>query len=336
MADQIPRTEVVLKSSEDILGQYGKSLIGKTTNAFTPKVLVTGVSNESIAGELAMQLASADPKLLILTARTESRASPIIAKIKEAKPDVAVRFLSLELSDLSSIRKAINTDLADITTIDHVVFTAGVMACPYSVTKDGFEMQFCVNYLANFLLTKLLLPKIQSAGPSSSIIVVASSSVRQGVINFEDIGYSNGSNYDSFTAYCQSNVARVMLAKSLAKKLKGQGIRVYSIDPGSVTTGLQQHMDEDLQKKVMAMFKDGYIIDVDGRPWQPQQRSTRSEGASTMITGMIDTTISDHNGAYLKQNALADDELHRHVLNEDNWTRLWELSEELIQEQFSI
>ncbi|KAJ5713908.1 uncharacterized protein N7483_011089 [Penicillium malachiteum] len=326
---QIPRTEVILKKSEDILEQYGKSLFGKT-------ILVTGVSNESIAGELALRLATADPKLLILTARAESRASPIIAKIKETKPDVAVRFLNLELSDLSSIHKAIDTDLADITKIDHVVFTAGVMACPYSITKDGFEMQFCVNYLANFLLTKLLLPKIQSAGPSSSIIVVASSAVRQGIINFDDIGYSNGSTYDSFTAYCQSNVARVMFAKSLGEKLKDQGIRVYSIDPGSVTTGLQQHMDEDLQKKVASMFKDGFITDVDGRPWQPQQRSTRSEGASTMITGMIDPTISGHNGAYLKQNALADDELHRHVLKEENWTRLWELSEELIQESFSV
>ncbi|KAJ5691141.1 hypothetical protein N7488_011876 [Penicillium malachiteum] len=332
MSDQqfeIPRTEVILKKSEDVLEQYGESLVGKT-------ILVTGVSNESIAGELAIQLAAADPKLLILTARTESRASSIIAKIHETKPDVAVRFLNLELSDLSSIRKAVNTDLADITTIDHVVFTAGVMACPYSMTKDGFEMQFCVNYLANFLLTKLLLPKVQSAGPSSSIIVVASSAVRQGVINFDDIGYSNGSTYDSFTAYCQSNVARVMFAKSLGKKLNDQGIRVFSIDPGSVTTGLQQHMDEDLQKKVAAMFQNGFIMDVDGRSWQPQQRATRSQGAANMITGMIDPTISDHNGAYLSKSLLADDELHRHVLEEENWTRLWELSERVIQEPFPV
>ncbi|KAJ5740591.1 hypothetical protein N7493_000463 [Penicillium malachiteum] len=332
MSDQqveIPRNEVILKKSEDVLEQYGKSLVGKT-------ILVTGVSNESIAGELAIQLATADPKLLILTARTESRASSIIARIKETKPDVAVRFLDLELSDLSSIRKAVDTDLADITTIDHVVFTAGVMACPYGVTKDGFEMQFCVNYLANFLLTKLLLPKVQSAGPSSSMIVVASSAVRQGVINFDDIGYSNGSTYDSFTAYCQSNVARVMFAKSLGNKLKHQGIRVFSIDPGSVTTGLQQHMDEDLQKKVAAMFQNGFIMDVDGRPWQPQQRATRSQGAANMITGMIDPTISDHNGAYLSKSLLADDELHRHVLEEENWTRLWELSEKLIQEPFPV
>lgn len=37
-------------------------------------------------------------------------------------------------------------------------------------------------------------------------------------------------------AYGQSNVARVMFAKRLAEKLKEQGIRVFSIDPGGMST----------------------------------------------------------------------------------------------------
>lgn len=152
--------------------------------------MITGISDESIAGELAIQLSTVDPKLLILTARAENRAAPVISKIKETKPDVAVRFVNIELSDLSAIRKAVEVDLADVTEIDHVVCAAAVMACPYSKTKDGFEMQFGVNYLANFLLTKLLLPKVQAAGPSSSVIIVSSAAVRQGKMNFDNIGFS--------------------------------------------------------------------------------------------------------------------------------------------------
>lgn len=37
------------------------------------------------------------------------------------------------------------------------------------------------------------------------------------------------------TAYSQSNVARVMFVKRLSEKLKGQGIRVLSIDPGGTS-----------------------------------------------------------------------------------------------------
>ena len=213
--------------------------------------MITGVSPESIAGELAVQLANVDPKLLILSARSKSKVTPIINMIKETKPNVATRFLNMELGDMSAIRNAVENDLADIPKIDHVVCVAAVMACPYAKTKDGFESQFGVNYLANFLLVKLLLPKVQAAGPSSSVIIVASSAVRDGKINLDDIGFSvrivnplvpisyltsrqNGETYQSWAAYGQSNVARVMFAKRLGEKLKSHGIRVFSIDPGGM------------------------------------------------------------------------------------------------------
>jgi len=214
-------------------------------------VLITGVSPESIAGELAVQISAVDPKLLILSARAESKVTPIINKIKESKPNVATRFLNMELGDLHAIRNAVENDLADIPKIDHVVCVAAVMACPYAKTKDGFESQLGVNYIANFLLVKLLLPKVQAAGPSSSIIIVASSAVHGGKLNFDDIGFSvsidsplvlsthltilqDGQTYEGWAAYGQSNVARVMFAKKLGEKLKSQGIRVFSIDPGGM------------------------------------------------------------------------------------------------------
>lgn len=153
-------------------------------------VLVTGVSEDSIAGELAIQLATANPKLLILCARAESKVAPVIKKIKESKPNVATRFLNLELGGLSNVRHAVEVDLADVPKIDHVVLVAGVMACPYAKTKDGFEMQFGVNYLSNFLLAKLLLPKVQAAGPGSSIIITSSAIMRQGTVHFDDLEFS--------------------------------------------------------------------------------------------------------------------------------------------------
>lgn len=88
----------------------------------------------------------------------------------------------MDLGDTSSIRKAVDT-LSDIPKIDHLACVAGVMVPPYGTTKDGFEMQFGVNYLANFLLVKLLLPKVSAAGPGSSIIIVASGAARTGKVD---------------------------------------------------------------------------------------------------------------------------------------------------------
>ncbi|KAJ5370541.1 uncharacterized protein N7496_006633 [Penicillium cataractarum] len=319
-----------LLRSEVVLEKYGKSLAGKT-------ILITGISEQSIAGELAIQLSTADPRLLILSARTESKVAPIIEKIKESKPDVETRFLGIELADLSSVRRAIEHGLSDVPKIDHVVFVAGVMACPFDKTKDGFEMQFGVNYVANFLLVKLLLPKVQAAGPGSSIIITSSAIMRQGKVHLDDLDFSDGKIYDPWAAYGQSNAARTMFAKRLGEKLKVQGIRVFSIDPGSVNTGLQRHCPPEFLEMVKAWEKPGSLVDADGNKFDMQPWATRSEGAATMITGMIDTTISvDDNGSFLCQNAVANDHMHSHVRNEENITRLWEISEELIGEKYDI
>jgi hypothetical protein len=43
-----------------------------------------------------------------------------------------------------------------------------------------------------------------------------------------------------------------------------------------------------------------------------------------------------HNGAFLHNNAVADDELHSHILDQNNQMRLWELSEQMVHEQFAL
>ena len=115
-------------------------------------------------------------------------------KIKSAKPNVGTRFLNMDLSDLAAVRDAVE-DLKDVPHIDHLVCVAGVMFPPYSKTKDGFESQLGVNYLANFLLVKLLLPKIRAAEPGSSVVIMASSMARQGKMHFDDFNFSVCSTY---------------------------------------------------------------------------------------------------------------------------------------------
>ncbi|CEJ87837.1 hypothetical protein VHEMI04528 [[Torrubiella] hemipterigena] len=240
----------------------------------------------------------------------------------------------MDLGTLKDIQRAV-ASLHDVPKIHHIAAVAGVMIPPYGTTVDGVETQFGVNYLANFALVKLLLPKVEAAGASSSIVIVASSAVRGGVVSFDNIGYDDGKTYNPLVAYGQSNAARVMFVKSLAKKLLDKKIRTYSIDPGAVRSGLQRHVTSEMRAFIEEK-RASVLFDADGREYKLPPWTSTSEGAATIITGMIDPTIEHSNGSFLHNNAIADQELHSHILNEDNWARLWELSENLIGEKFAI
>lgn len=80
----------------------------------------------------------------------------------------------LDLSSFQSVRECAKTLLEKESAIHILVNNAGVMMCPYDKTEDGNEIQLQTNYLSHFLLTLLLLPKIQSSGPGCRIVNVSS------------------------------------------------------------------------------------------------------------------------------------------------------------------
>jgi len=52
-----------------------------------------------------------------------------------------IRVMQLDLADLASIKKFAKTYMAEEHGPDLLMLNAGIMACPQSYTKDGFEMQ---------------------------------------------------------------------------------------------------------------------------------------------------------------------------------------------------
>ena len=63
------------------------------------------------------------------------------------------------------------------------------MIPPYEVTKDGLESQFQVNYLSHFLLTQLLLPKLNIVAKEEipRIVSVSSTAHYCGDLDFQDL-----------------------------------------------------------------------------------------------------------------------------------------------------
>lgn len=80
----------------------------------------------------------------------------------------------LNLCSLKSVKDCAKNLLKNEGTIHILINNAGMAVNSYEETEDGNEMTLQVNYLGHFLLTLLLLPKMQSSSSSCRIINVTS------------------------------------------------------------------------------------------------------------------------------------------------------------------
>jgi NAD(P)-dependent dehydrogenase (short-subunit alcohol dehydrogenase family) len=104
-----------------------------------------------------------------------------------------------------------------------------------SLTVDGFETTFQVNYLSPFLLTNLLLPLLKRSAPSR-IVNVSSVAHYGGHIDLSDLQFERG--YRVMRAYSRSKLAQVLFTHELARRLEGTGVTANCLHPGAVATNI--------------------------------------------------------------------------------------------------
>jgi len=95
-------------------------------------------------------------------------------------------------------------------------------------SRDGYELRFAVNYLAGFLLTRLLQPLLVRSAPARIVNV---SSAGQAPIDFDDVMLERS--YNGVQAYCQSKLAQVMFTFDLAEELRDNGVTVTALHPAT-------------------------------------------------------------------------------------------------------
>ena len=110
-------------------------------------VLVTGSTDglgRRVAGELAERGAS-----VIVHGRDAAKAA--------ALAQGGGRFVVADFESLDEVRRM----AGEIDSLDMLVNNAGLIVRERRESADGHELTFAVNYLAHFLLTALMLPKLR-------------------------------------------------------------------------------------------------------------------------------------------------------------------------------
>lgn len=153
-------------------------------------ILTTGVTPGSLGAAFVESIAKAQPSLLVLAGRSAEKLQKTADKITASHPNVKTRALKLDLNSLAAVRQSAETVISwtDVPHIDVLVNSAGLMANPYTLTADGFESQFGVNYLGHFLFTNLIMPKILAAR-APRVVVITSDGHRLNPMRWSDYNF---------------------------------------------------------------------------------------------------------------------------------------------------
>jgi NAD(P)-dependent dehydrogenase (short-subunit alcohol dehydrogenase family) len=190
--------------------------------------LVTG-STDGVGRVVALRLGTAGANVVV-HGRDRQRGDDVVEEIRQGGGAAVLH--TADLSSLDAVRSLANAVRADHGRLDVLVNNAGIGSASDGrqrrVSADGYELRFAVNYLAGFLLTRLLLPLIRSSTPARIVNVA---SLGQHPIDFDDVMITK--NYSGSRAYAQSKLAQIMFTIDLAAELKGTGITVNSLHPAT-------------------------------------------------------------------------------------------------------
>ncbi|SCU95863.1 LAMI_0F04126g1_1 [Lachancea mirantina] len=159
--------------------------------------------------------------------------SKISASVSSTGPVFGeLHYLPMDLTDLKSVEKGCKRFKSLEPRLDVLVNNAGVMALPYLVTADGFDVQLQTNYVAHFLLTMRLLPCIKRCSGR----VVSVSSIGHN-LEFRYFSLNRTFNYKpdmifTWMRYAIAKTASIQFTKLLA--IKNPDILCMAVHPGLV------------------------------------------------------------------------------------------------------
>lgn len=203
------------------------------------KAVITGATS-GIGFETAKVLAQRGAEVW-LACRDPVKARLAAERIETQGAALEVQVIPLDLASLQSVRECAESLRRQLPQLDLLVNNAGVMVPPYSLTQEGFELQFGTNHLGHFALTGHLISLLRTTR-NARIVTVSSGIHHFGTMNFDDLHGQRS--YHPGRAYAQSKLANLLFTYELQRRLQAGGNDTLAVaaHPGWARTELQRHI----------------------------------------------------------------------------------------------
>jgi NAD(P)-dependent dehydrogenase (short-subunit alcohol dehydrogenase family) len=234
-------------------------------------ILVTGAT-DGHGRELARRLAASGPAVLV-HGRDEARGRETVEQLRAETGNDKLTSHVADLASLDDVRSLAGEIADKHDRLDALVNNAGIGTTTNGdrrreLSRDGYELRFAVNYLAGYMLTRLLLPLLERSSPAR-IVNVASAG--QAPVSFDDPMLEH--DYDGGRAYRQSKLAQIMFTFDLAEELADRGVTANCLHPATyMNTKIVRADDiaptssvEDGAKATLRLIADEELDGVTGR-----------------------------------------------------------------------
>ncbi|KAF7310368.1 hypothetical protein HMN09_00578800 [Mycena chlorophos] len=235
-------------------------------------VLVTG-GNTGLGYEIVKALyASSQPYALIIGTRTLSNGEAAVAKLKSevATSNSEISVVQIDVSSDASIEAAVASISSTHGRIDSLINNAGA-AFDFEIQdgkrsiRDGFNTSWDTNVSGTHVLTTHAVPLLlKSSDPRLLFLTSGTASIWETLpenwgnmvalprINASPpAGWPKPPSVNPITSYRSTKAGLNMLMREWARILKEDGVKVWSISPGYLATGLGA-VPKDLQRKMGA------------------------------------------------------------------------------------
>jgi NAD(P)-dependent dehydrogenase (short-subunit alcohol dehydrogenase family) len=297
------------------------------------RVLVTGVS-AGLGVETARALVAHGAEV-VGAARDLVKAEAATNVVRaDAASGGALELIELDLASLASVRACAKGLIADGRMFDLVIANAGVMACPFGKTADGFETQFGTNHLGHFVLVNRIASLMK---PGSRLVNLSSAGHRYSDVDLNDPGFERTA-YDPWVAYGRSKTANVLFAVEFDRRHTARGVRATAVHPGGIQTELSRHLTREQSQALIDR-----INAAQRASGEPDFRfKTIPQGAATSVWAGAVAAADDAGGRYCEDCHVAEvvaDPANRrgvkpYALDPERAKALWAKSEQMVAERF--
>jgi retinol dehydrogenase 12 len=269
-----------------------------------PTLVVLTGATRGIGRAAAIALAKQEVELAIV-GRERDRIDYVVGEAQAAGGGAPVHGHVADLALMSEVRR-LAAELRDrYSRIDVLANNAGALFASRKVTSEGLEQTFALNHLAPFLLTNLLLDRLDGG----RVVTTASDAHTSGVLNLDDLQTASGK-YAAMRVYGTSKLCNIMFTRELARR--APQLHANCFHPGVVRTGFGKN-DNGIWKLVTTVGSP-FFRSPDRGARSLVWLATSEQAASLTGTYVVDEKVREPSAA---------------AQNETLAEALWERSAEL-------